>query len=129
MNEESRLLRDDSLIPQQWMRWFCYILNKKSPMLDPSIVDMFKHWSQCRPLEDVPSRYELDEVIRALANLKEVRSDGLSAELLNVLADEGESNTLGAFHHIIVAVYRRGGVPQQWKYATIMVLHKTKYRT
>ena len=75
-----------------------------SSMLDPSIVDEFEQWSQCRPLEDVPSRYELDEAIRALANLKEVRSDGLPAELLNVLADEGESNTLGTFHDTIVAV-------------------------
>ena len=30
---------------------------------------------------------------------------------------------------IIVAAWRGGGVPQQWRYATIKVLHKTKDRT
>ena len=54
--------------------------------------------------------------------------DGLPAELLKVLADEGE-NILGKFHDIIVAVWRGGGVPQQWKDATIKVLHKNKDRT
>ena len=50
---------------------------------------------------------------------------GLPTEILKVLADEGET-TLGKFHDIIVAVWRGGGVPQQWKDATIKVLHKKK---
>ena len=45
---------------------------------------------------------------------------------MKVLADKGELNTLGNFHNIIVAVGRGGGVPQQWKDATIKVLHKKK---
>ena len=32
-----------------------------------------------------------------------------------VLADEGEWDTLGKFHDIIVAVWRGGGVPRQWR--------------
>ena len=36
-----------------------------------------------------------------------------------------ELETYGMFGDIIVAVWRGGGVPQQWKYATIEVLHKT----
>ena len=60
---------------------------------------------------------------------KAVGPDDLPAELLNVLRDEGELDTLGNFHEIIVAVWRVGGVPQQWKYAKIKVLHKKKYRT
>ena len=46
------------------------------------------------------------------------------SELQNVLADEGEFNTLGTFNDIIVSVWRGSGVPQQWKYATIIVLPK-----
>ena len=64
-----------------------------------------------------------------MANRKAVGPDGLSAELLKVLADEGELNTLGKFHDIIVAVCGGGSVPQQWKDATIKVLHKKKDRT
>ena len=54
---------------------------------------------------------------------------GFPAELLKVLADEGELKIVGKFHDIIVAVWRGGGVPQQRKDATIKVLHKKKDRT
>ena len=74
-------------------------------------------------------RTEVEEAIRALANRKAVGLDGLPAELLKVLADEGELNTLGKLNDIIVAVWRGGGVPQQWKDATIKVLHTKKDRT
>ena len=64
-----------------------------------------------------------------MANRKAVGLDGLPAELLKVLADEGQLNTLETFHDIIVAVWGGDGVPQQWKDATIKVLHKNKDRT
>ena len=128
-NEEGRLLRDNTLIRKRWVRWFDKLLSTKSPTLDPSNVDELKQWPPCRPLDDVPSRYEVEEAIRALANRTAVGPDGLPAEPLKVLADEGELNTLGKFHDIIVAVWRGGGVPQQWKDATIKVLHKKKDRT
>ena len=127
-DEERRLLRDNALIRERWVRWFHKLLNTKSQTLDPSIVDELKQWPPCRPLDDVPSRYEAEEAIRALANRKAVGADGLPAELLTVLADEGE-NTLGKFHDIVVAVWRGGGVPQRWKDATIKVLYKKKDRT
>ena len=105
------------------------LLNTKSPTLDPSIVDELEKWPPCRPLDDVPSRSEVEEAMRALANRQAVGPDGLRAELLKVLADEGELDTLGKFHETIVAVWRGGGVPQQWQDATIKVLHKKKDRT
>ena len=126
-DEEGRLLRYNALIRERWVMWFHKLLNTKSPTLDPSIVDELKQWPPCRPLDDVPSRYEVVEAIRALANRKAVGPDGLAAELLKVLADEGELNTLGKFHDTIVAVWRGGGVP--WKDETIKVLHKKKDRT
>ena len=105
------------------------MLNTKTPTLDSSIVDELKQWPPCRSLDDAPSRYEVEEAIRALANQTAVGTDALPAELLKVLADEGELDTLGKFHDIIVAVWREGGVPQQWKYANIKVLDKKKDRT
>ena len=92
-------------------------------------MDELKQWPPCRPRDDVPSTYKEEGAIRALANRKAVGPGGLPAELLKVLADEGESKTLGKFHDIIVAVWREGGVPQQRKDATIKVLRKRKDRT
>ena len=104
------------------------MLDTKLPTLDPGIVDELKQWPLCRPLDDIPSRYEVEEAIRALANRKAVGSDGLPTELLKGLADKGELDTLGKFHDIIIAVSRGGGVPQQRKDATIKVLDKRKYQ-
>ena len=37
--EEVRLLRDNALIREPWVRWFHKLLNTKPSTLDPSIVD------------------------------------------------------------------------------------------
>ena len=92
-------------------------------------MDDLKQWPPCRPLDDFPSRYEVKKAIHALANRKAVGLDGLPDELLKIVADEGELNSLGKIHDIIVAVWRGGGAPQQQKASTIKVLHKTKDRT
>ena len=79
-DEEGRLLRDNALIRERWVRWFHKLHSTKSPTLDPSIVDELKQWPPCRPLDDVPSRYELEEAIRALANRKARWSPGRALE-------------------------------------------------
>lgn len=51
--------------------------------LDPTIlVDEIKVFPPCMPLDDVPSRYEVEEAVRAMANRKAVGPDGLPTELL-----------------------------------------------
>ena len=112
-DEDSRLLRDNALIWKRWVRWFHKLLNTKSPTLDPSIVGELKPWPPCRPLDDVRCRYEVEGGIRALANRKAVGPDRLPVDLLKVLADEGELETLRKCHNIVAAVWNRGGVPQQ----------------
>ena len=114
-NKESRLPLVYALTRERWVRWFNKLLGIKLPTLDSSIVDELQQWPPCRPLDDVPSRYEVEEAIRALANRKAVGPDGPPFELLKVLADDRELNTLGNVHDTIVAVWRGGGVPQQWK--------------
>ena len=53
-DEEGRLLRDDALIRERWVRWFYKLLNTKSPTLDPSIEDELKRWPPCRLLDEYP---------------------------------------------------------------------------
>ena len=95
-DEEGRLLRDNALIREWWVRWFHKLLNTKSSTVEPSIVGEVKKWPPCRSLDDVPSRYEVEEAIRALASRKVVGPDGLPAKLLKILVDEGELDTLGS---------------------------------
>ena len=128
-DEEGRLLRDNARIREKWVRWFHKALDTKSPTLDQRVVEELKQWPRCRPLDDVPSKYEVEGAIRAFANRRAIGVDGRPVELLKVLADEGELNTLGKFNDIIVAVWTGGGMPQQWKHAKMKVLHKKKNRT
>ena len=67
-DEEGRFIRDIGLIKERWVRWFHKLLNTKSPTLDPTITDELKVWPPCSSLDYVPSRYEVEEAIRAMAN-------------------------------------------------------------
>ena len=68
---------------------------------------------------------EMTEAIRSMANEKAVGPDSLPAELLKL----DDPDILQHFHSILLAVWREGEVPQQWKDATIKVLHKKKDRS
>ena len=49
----------------------------------------------------------MEKVVRAIANREEIGPDDIPAGFLEVLADEGDSDTLVNFHDIIVAVWRK----------------------
>ena len=61
-------------------------------------------------------------VINTMSNWKAVGPDDLQADLVKL--DHPEF--IQCFHHILVNVWITGEVPQQWKDATIKVLHKKK---
>ena len=64
----------------------------------------------------------------SLANGKAVGPDGVSIELFKITLN-GDPALRRRLLHIVVRIWRGGEVPQQWKYAIIMVLHKKKDRT
>ena len=123
-DEEGRLVLNKTLIRERWVRWFRKLLSTTPTTLDLSIVGELENWPQCRPLDDVPGRYGVEEAIRALANRTSVGPDGFPAELLKVSADKRKLDAHEKFHDINVAVWRGGGASQRWKYTTIKVLHK-----
>ena len=63
-----------------------------------------------------------------MANAKAVGPDDFPAELLKLGLHENRT-ILREFHRITNLVWHGGHVPQQWKDATIKVLHKGKDRT
>ena len=69
-NEESRLLWNNDLIRERWVRWIYKPLNTKSPTLDLSIVDDLKQCPPCSSLDDVPSRYEVGGCYACVAEPK-----------------------------------------------------------
>ena len=77
------------------------------------------------PLEVQPTMQELINAIRSLANGKAVGPDGVSIEMFKITLN-GDTALRRRLLDIVVRVWRGGEVPQQRKYAIIMVLHKKK---
>ena len=70
---------------------------------------------------------ELTGAIRSLAKGK-VGPDGVSVELFKITLN-GDPALRRRLLDIVVRIWRGGEVPQEWKYAIIMVLHTKKDRT
>ena len=68
---------------------------------------------------------ELTDAIRSLVNGKAVGPDGVSIELFKITLN-GDSALRRRLLDIVVRIWKGGEVPQQWKNAIIMVLHKKK---
>ena len=121
------MLGDMGLIRNRWVQWLSTSLNTKSPALDPNIVEELKVWPPRTPLDDLPSIFEVEETIKSISNRKAV-----GPHELKLAIDEdrdGNRRILEQFHAIVIAIWRGGGVPQEWKDATTIVLHKKKDRT
>ena len=71
---------------------------------------------------------ELTNANRLLANGKAVGPDGVSVELFKITLN-GDPVLRRRLLDIVVRIWRGGKVPQQWKDAIIMVLHKKRDRT
>ena len=127
-DENGVLLRDVELIRERWVRWFHTLLNAKSPRLDPNIAEGLDEWSENMPLGVQPPMQELTDAIRSLANGKAVGPDGVSVELFKITLN-GDPALCRRLVDIVVRIWGGGEVPQQWKDAIIMVLHKEKDRT
>ena len=75
-----------------------------------------------------PTTRELTDVIRSVANGKAVEPDGVFVELFKITPN-GDRALRRRLLDIVVRIWRRGEVLQQWKDVIIMVLHKKKDRT
>ena len=70
---------------------------------------------------------ELTGAIRSLVNGKAVGPDGVFVELFKITLN-GDPALRRRLLDIVICIWRGGEVPQQWKYAIIMVLYKPKDR-
>ena len=117
---EGSLFRDKGLIRDRWVQWLSTLLNAKSPALDRNIVEELKVRPPCTPLDDLPSMFDVEEPIKRMSNRKAVGPNEPPAKLLEFICNR----ILERFHANLIAIWRGCGVPQGWKDATTIVLHK-----
>ena len=143
-DENGNLLRDNGDILRRWERFFDNLLNNtKSPALQPSTVEKVQQRRKAPPpppgarsqigepisLEAEPTYAETQKAVRAMANRKAPGADSLPIKLLKLDDPTREPVVLKHFHAILVRVWRGEEIPQEWKDATIKVLHKKSDRS
>ena len=124
-DEDGPLLRDNVRILERGARFFGTLLTTKSSKFDPTISALFLQRPLAPLLGDEPTMDDMTAVFRGMPDWKAVRPDSLPAELQNI--DHPEFTRY--FHGLLGNVGKTGNAPQQWKYATIKVLHKKKDRS
>ena len=127
-DENGVLLRYVEFIRERWVR-FHTLLNDKSLRLDPKIAEDLDQRPKTMPLGVQPTMQELTDTIRSSANGKAIGPDGVSVELFKITLNGDPTLRRRLLDIIVVRLWRGGEVPQQWKDAIIMVLHKKKDRT
>ena len=125
---DGKLLRKVDEIRPRWRRYFTSLLNTTSATLNRTIIEGLSQKPTALILGDPPVVSETRKALRSMANGKAMGPDELPAELLKLGLSDSSHEILLAFH-IIMAIWMTGEVPQEWKYATIKVLHKKKDRT
>ena len=103
-------------------------MNSKSDMLDADIPKRLPQHPVASALGIEPTEEEIATAMKAMANAKAVRPDGLPAELLK-LGLQQDRTILRELHRLTILIWRQGKVPQEWKGAVITVLHKKGDKT
>ena len=99
-----------------------------STRLDPNIAEDLDQRPENEPLGVQSTMQELTDAIRSSANGKAVGLDEVSVELFKITLN-GDLALRRRLLDIVVRIWRGDAVPQQWKDAIIMVLHKEKDQT
>ena len=128
-DENGKLLRKLDEIRARWRRYFTSLLDTTSAALNRTIIECLSQKPTVLSLGDPPVVSETKNALRSMANGKAMGPDELPAELVKLGLSDSSHEILLAFHDMIVAVWMTGEVPQEWKDATIKVLHKKKDRT
>ena len=128
-DENGKLLRKLDEIRARWTRYFTSLLNTTSATLNRKIIEGLSQKPTALSLEDPPVVSETKKALRSMANGKAMGPDELPAELLKLGLSNSSNEILLAIHDITVAVWIAREVLQEWKYATITVLHNKKDRT
>ena len=128
-DENGKLLRKLDEIRARWRRYFTSLLSTTSAALNRTIIEGLSQKPTALSLGDPPIVSKEKQALRSMVNGKAIGPDELPAELLKLGFSDSSHEILLAFHGIIVAVWMTGEVPQEWKDATIKVLHKKRDRT
>ena len=121
-------MRDKGRIRERWVRFLRSLLNSKSDMIDADIPKRLPQHPVASALGIELTEEEIATAMKATANAKAVGPDGLPAELLK-LGLQQDRTILRELHRLTILIWRQGNVPQQWKDAVIIVLHKKGDKT
>ena len=128
-DEDGTLLRKIEEIRARWRRYFTSLLNTTSAAVNRTNIEGLSQKPTVLSLGDPRVVNETKKALITMATGKAMGPDELPAELFKLGLCDSSHEILLAIHGIIMDVWMTGEVPQEWKDATIKVVHKKKDRT
>ena len=128
-DKNGKLLQKLEEIRAKWRRYFTSLINTTPAALNRTVIEGLLQKPTALSLGDPPVVSETKKALRSMANRKAMGPDELPVELLKLGLSDSSHEILLTFHGIILAIWMTGEVPQEWKDATINVLHEKKDRT
>jgi hypothetical protein len=114
-DENGDLLADSHNILNRWKNYFSQLLNVRN-VSDVRQIEV--HTAE--PLAPGPSRLEVEIAIAKLKKYKSPGSDQIPEELIQA----GGEILLSVIHKLIISVWNKEELPDQWKESIIVAIHK-----
>ena len=121
LNEKGQTLKNPEEKLARWQRHFAKVLNVQNGIAEEAVSVLDNH-SHGEPPE--VSKVELERAVRKLHNGKTGGQDEVVAELLK----NGREAVIAWLTEVIQLVWQTEKVPQEWKGATLIPIHKKRAR-
>lgn len=117
-DKSGNLITNKQEILRRWEEFFSELLNGNDNRMTPQYEDC----SQFQNTEDVPppTITEVDFAIQKMKNHKSPGSDGIPAELFKVAG----SSFIRAFHQLLLKIWIKEEMPEEWNVSIICPIHK-----
>jgi hypothetical protein len=119
-NEKGDLIADSHSITARWRNYFSQLLNVHG-VNDVRQAEI--HTAE--PLVPEPSAFEVELAIAKLKSHKPPGIDQIPAELIKA----GGRTILCAIHKLIISIWNKEELPEEWKEAIIVPIHKKGDKT
>ena len=118
-NEDGTLCKSVEEQSRRWQRHFANVLNIESKY-DTTVFDSIAHCPVLEELADLPSK---DDLVKAMALLKNNKAPGESG-ILPEMVRHGGQKFIDAVLSLLHRVWKEGNVPQAWRNAELVPIPK-----
>ena len=123
-DQNGKVLTEKDEIIHRWKEHFEQLLNKEEPDgATETLREIEQSDKLCETEEQPDSKIQLEEVRRAVRQMRKGKAPGLCGITAEMLQQTGEV-TVKWIHRVVTAVWEIEEIPEDWRKAIIVPLHK-----